>query len=56
MIKHNILKSWVIAWVELFQSIVTILTLGIIIPWWDYKLISYFTKREMIKRKGRLIK
>jgi hypothetical protein len=40
MILIELILTWLLAWVELLESIITIITLGIIQPEWSYKIVE----------------
>jgi hypothetical protein len=41
--------NYLLCWIELFESIVSILTLGFIRPWWSFSLMYWDTKRQFNK-------
>jgi len=42
-------EVWLVAWVELAESIITILTLGFLRLSWSYNLVFYFASKEAKK-------
>lgn len=44
-------EIWLVAWVELVESIVTILTFGFVDPSWSYNMVFYFALKEGKKRE-----
>jgi len=43
---------WLMAWIELIESVLKILTLGFLRPLWSFNLCFYFTMRRIKKREG----
>lgn len=43
-------EIWLVAWVELIESFITILTLGFVDPDWSYNMVFYFALKEAKKR------
>lgn len=41
---------WVGAWLDIFSSIVRILTFTAYLPSWDFKYLAWYMKRELKKR------
>ena len=39
-------ELWIIAWVELVESVITILTLGFIDPRWSFNLVIALSLRK----------
>lgn len=42
-------ENWITSWISLICDSINILTLGIYRPWWDFKYISYKTKKNLKK-------
>lgn len=45
---------WVGAWLDIFSSIVRILTFTAYLPAWDYKYFFWYSKRELKKHLDHL--
>lgn len=43
-------QIWLVAWVELIESIITIFTLGYVDPDWSFNLVFFFALRESKRR------
>jgi len=52
----NTLEVWLTAWIALAEALVKIITLGYIIPSWEFKIIAFFVKRKLKKKTAKLKK
>ena len=50
LLKQNS-ESWIIAWVGLFNNIIRILTLGFVIPDWEFRIIRWIIERKRERQK-----
>jgi hypothetical protein len=46
----NRFEIWLVAWVELIESVITIITFGFVDPGWSYNMVFYFALKEAKKR------
>jgi len=45
------LDNWILYWIELFESIIVILTFAFIIPEWSFQYANYLMKRRCKRHK-----
>lgn len=43
-------EIWIRAWIEILCAFICIITLSFYRPWWDYKFMSWSTKKDLNRK------